>query len=97
LLSELAPVSVGDIKDGVKVGRVSTSKIRGTWEKYFGKKWPQDPKLGRNMDAAHRDALADGGTNHPTNIDPLPHDKHIKQHKESGDFKRWGARSKKTE
>jgi hypothetical protein len=49
------------------------------------------------MDAAHRKALADGGTNHPTNVEPLPHDVHMQQHKESGDFKRWGARRNKTE
>lgn len=41
------------------------------------------------MDAAHIQALADGGDNEPRNIKPMPHDEHVTEHKAKGDFSRW--------
>lgn len=34
-------------------------------------------------------------TNEIENIEPKPHKEHMKEHKQQGDFKRWGQRSKK--
>ena len=73
--------------------RVPTSKLRQLWEKFWNKKWPKDEKTGKNQDACHKKALADGGDNSPKNIEPKPHDEHIKDHMDKGDFKRWGGRS----
>ena len=59
-----------------------------------GEKWPKDPATGRNQDVAHKDAVGDGGSpNDPKNYEPKPHDQHMQEHKDNGDFKRWGARS----
>lgn len=74
--------------------RISTAKSIKDYEEYYGTKWPKDPESGRNKVVAHTKALADGGTNHPTNIKPMTKSAHIKSHIENGDFKRWGGRSK---
>jgi len=58
------------------------------------KPWPKDPETGRNYDVSHKTPLADGGTNEIENIEPLPRTDHIELHKQAGDFKRWGSRSK---
>ena len=39
--------------------------------------------------------LADGGKDDATNIQPKTPEDHVQGHKDNGDFKRWGARSKK--
>jgi hypothetical protein len=52
---------------------------------------PSDDNL--NQDVSHMRALADGGDNTPNNIEPLPHDSHVQQHINNGDFARWGAGS----
>jgi len=75
--------------------RVSSKTLRRRWEKATGKKWPKDPKTGRNQDVAHKRALADEGTNDVDNIKPQAHDEHMREHSEAGDFQRWGARGKK--
>jgi len=77
--------------------RKSSRAIRKEWEKTQGEPWPKDSSTGRNQDVVHKNALADGGTNELDNIEPKPHDMHVKEHKDAGDFKRWGARSKKKE
>ena len=72
----------------------STSTLRRLWEKLNGKLRPKDPATGRNQDLAHIKAKADGGApNDPNNFKPQPHDEHMQEHIENGDFKRWGARS----
>ncbi|MGN6234892.1 RHS repeat domain-containing protein [Dyella sp.] len=74
--------------------RKSSSTLRRLWEKKTGQKWPKDPATGRNQDVAHKDPVADGGSpNDPDNYEPKPHDQHMQEHKDNGDFKRWGARS----
>lgn len=72
--------------------RPSTSSLRRAWEKANGQPWPKDPKTGKNQDAAHIKARADGGSDEPHNIKPQPHDEHIQEHQGNGDFRRWGAR-----
>lgn len=72
----------------------STSTLRKLWEKLHGKPWPKDPATGGNQDVAHIKAKADGGApNDPKNFNPQPHDQHMQEHIQNGDFKRWGARS----
>lgn len=66
---------------------------RNRWQGATGRQWPKDPATGRNQDVSHKQALADGGTNEPDNVEPQPHDEHVQDHMENGDFKRWGARS----
>lgn len=71
--------------------RKSSATLRKRWEKMTGKKWPKDPATGRNQDVAHKQAVADGGApNDPQNYEPQPHDQHMREHKDNGDFKRWG-------
>jgi RHS repeat-associated protein len=80
-------------KLGAKNLRKPSKQIRREWEKANnGKPWPKDPATGRNQDVSHKKPLADGGTNDLDNIEPLPHSDHVNQHKQNGDFKRWGAR-----
>jgi RHS repeat-associated protein len=71
--------------------RVSSRTLRSRWENFYGTKWPKDPATGRNQDVSHQKALADKGTNDVTNIEPLTHAEHVRQHSEAGDFQRWGA------
>ena len=77
---------------GPRVRRVAAKTLRKRWEKANGKKWPKDPKTGRNQDAHHKKPLSDGGTNDASNIEPLPRDAHIRHHRQTGDFSRWGSR-----
>jgi hypothetical protein len=75
--------------------RISSKTLRGRWETETGQPWPKDPKTGRNQDVAHKKALADEGSNDVKNIEPLPHEPHVRQHSQAGDFKRWGSRGAK--
>jgi hypothetical protein len=76
-----------------RVPREKASVTRTRWEKETGRKWPLDPRLGRNQDISHKKALADGGDNSVSNVEPKPHDEHMSEHMEAGDFRRWGARA----
>lgn len=86
-----------DVASAASVERVSSKTLRDRWEKATGQKWPKDPNTGRNLDVSHKRPLADGGTNDIDNIEPLPRNEHVRQHKEAGDFRRWGARRRKQE
>lgn len=48
---------------------------------------------GRRYDVGHIKALADGGPNTLENIEPIHRDPHVAQHKENGDYSRWGKRA----
>jgi hypothetical protein len=65
---------------------------RRRWERHYGKDWPKDTKTGRYQDVAHIRARADGGSDDPENIRPLPHDEHVREHMERGDYGRWARR-----
>jgi hypothetical protein len=58
----------------------------------YGRDWPKDAKTGRYQDVAHIPARADGGSDEPENIRPLPHDEHVREHMERGDFSIWAQR-----
>jgi RHS repeat-associated protein len=74
--------------------RQGSKTLRSKWEKFYNRVWPKDPKTGNNQDVAHKKAVADGGSpNDPENYDPKPHDEHMQEHKDNGDFKRWGERA----
>ena len=70
--------------------RVSSKTLRTRWSKANNKPWPKDPKdPTRNQDVSHTKPLADGGDNSVEDIKPLPHEEHVKQHIQKGDFSRW--------
>jgi hypothetical protein len=65
--------------------------IRRRWERAEGRDWPRDAQ-GRRYDVSHIKARADGGTDDLDNITPKPHDEHVREHMQNGDFSRWGKR-----
>ena len=88
---------VGQLRSSRNTTRMleqSVEMYRGL-EAETGQAWPKDPKNGRNQDVSHKKPLADGGSNSVENIEPVPHSKHVRQHSEAGDFKRWGAQGGK--
>ena len=77
-------------------GRYTTNRtLKKRWEVHYGQTWPIDPDTGRDMVVSHEIALADGGTDHVSNIKPRKLADHIKLHKERNDFARWARRGKK--
>jgi len=93
--TDAATRAAGAAASGGQVARKSSSTLRRLWEKFYNRTWPKDPNnSARNQDVAHKQAVGDGGDpNDPQNYDPQPHDEHMRDHMERGDFKRWGARS----
>jgi RHS repeat-associated protein len=76
-----------------KEKRVKSKTLRDKWKEAEGQDWPKDPNdPTRNQDVSHKKPLADGGTNDIGNIEPKPHDEHMREHQENGDFSRWGKR-----
>jgi hypothetical protein len=69
-----------------------TVTARRKWMRANNKDWPIDEKTGRNQEVAHIRARADGGSDEPDNIRPLPHDEHVREHMERNDFSRWSRR-----
>jgi RHS repeat-associated protein len=75
--------------------RLSAATYRRIWEAANpGQKVPFDLKLNRFYDMSHIKALADGGTNDASNLQPMQHDEHMASH--AADFPRWGARVQET-
>jgi len=72
----------------------SSEKLRKEWEKLTGKPWPKTEQ-GKNFDAHHKEAKADGGSDTAENIEPKERGDHIDHHKKNGDFRRWGGRASK--
>jgi hypothetical protein len=64
--------------------------LKKQWEKLHGRSWPVDPQTGKQLIAHHKIALADGGPDHVSNIEPISHAEHIELHRE--DFRRWAMR-----
>jgi hypothetical protein len=81
-----------DVLPSQATPRVPAPTLRKQWENENGVPWPSDPVTGRNQDVAHDIPLADGGTNELDNYGPRPHGEHVDDHKQKGDFKRWGRR-----
>jgi RHS repeat-associated protein len=76
------------------VKEVLKETAKKEWAQETGQQWPKDPKIGRNQDVSHKVPKADGGSpNDLNNIEPKPHDQHMQDHMDNGDFKRWGSRS----
>jgi RHS repeat-associated protein len=73
--------------------RKCSKTLRSEWEKAEQKPWPIDPETGKKQEVSHKTALADGGTNDLNNVEPLPHDDHVRRHSEQGDFARWAKRA----
>lgn len=69
-----------------------TRTARRRWMRTNNRDWPIDEKTGRPQDVAHIRARADGGSDEPNNIRPMPHDEHVQEHKQRGDFSRWAQR-----
>jgi RHS repeat-associated protein len=78
---------VGD--DGILVHNGRSASIRRAWEKYYGRKWPKNPKNekirpGGNQDAHHKKKRCRGGSDHPRNIEPKTPSQHIRHHQKYG-------------
>lgn len=69
--------------------RRSGRSLKAEWEELHGKSWSE------GCVAHHMCPLGDGGADHAGNIEPKTPEDHVQGHKDNGDFKRWGARSKK--
>jgi hypothetical protein len=72
--------------------RVNSATLRKKWEKEYNQEWPKTA-TGENYHVSHKKALADGGTNDLSNIEPMDPGAHIQMHVDNGDFARWGSRS----
>ncbi len=77
-------------------GSKGVATLRREWERLNGRSWPTDEN-GRRHIAEHKQPLADGGADDGSNIEPLTPEEHTQQHKDRGDFQRWGKRSGKGE
>ena len=76
--------------------REPTKKSIRNWEEANGQTWPKDPDFpNHNQIVSHKVPLADGGTNHTSNIEPLPRKVHTQQHVDNGDFARWAQLANK--
>jgi RHS repeat-associated protein len=87
----------GNDCDSAAVKRKSSKTLRKQWEKENGQPWPKDPNdPSKNQDVSHIVPVGDGGDpNDLNNYGPQPHDDHMQDHINNGDFARWGSRSGK--
>jgi hypothetical protein len=71
------------------VGRPASKTLRNQWEKFYNEVWPKTLD-GKNFHAHHKDAVSQGGSHDPTNIQPMSPSDYVQHHVDNGDFVRWG-------
>jgi len=75
----------------IEIDSKSRRHRRG-WERQEGRAWPTVPDTGENYHVSHIRAKGDGGPDTLDNIEPKHPVEHMEQHRQNGDFSRWGKR-----
>jgi RHS repeat-associated protein len=90
---EIGTQAMSEPAQPARTKRVPSKRLRKEWQEYYQTEWPMDPDTGRPKIAHHTRPLADGGTNHPSNIEPMTRRQHVEHHRRNGDYRRWGKRA----
>jgi len=70
----------------------TNDQLKADHEGETGEVGPTAPETGNDMHVSHEEPLADGGTDHVSNIRPRTQKDHVDLHKEYEDFARWAKR-----